>query len=145
MMMRHLRRLFLLFTILWLALPVLAQEEIEFRIEQLDLSQFPTVRFNLFSADARRVPFSINELQDMSLREAGVPIRDYELAAVPVGTDIVFVVDANSDFQAVDLSGLTRQDVATAAITRFAERLMSPPELDQRIPAGPRFPSIKDS
>ena len=129
-MIRHLRLLLILIPLL-LALPLLAQQETEFRIGQPDVTQFPTVRFNLFSADSRRVPLSINELQSMSLREAGVPIANYELTAVPVGVDIVFVIDANSDYRAVDLSGLTREEVAVATIARFAERVMSPSGLDR--------------
>ena len=129
-MIRHLRRLLILITFL-LALPALAQQETEFRIGQLDISQFPTVRFNLFSADSRRVPLSINELQTMSLREAGVPIANYELTAVPVGVDIIFVIDANGDYRAQDLSGDTREEVAVATINRFAERVMSPSSLDR--------------
>ncbi len=129
-MIRHLHRFLILIPLL-LTLPLLAQQETEFRIGQPDVSQFPTVRFNLFSADSRRVPLSINELQSMSLREAGVPIANYELTAVPVGVDIVFVIDANSDYRAVDLSGQTREEVAVATIARFAERVMSPSGLDR--------------
>ena len=126
----HLRRLCILL-ILFAVYPVLAQEQIELRIGQVNVSQFPTVRFNLFSADSRRVPLAISEIQNMSLREGGVPIADFELTAVPVGVDIVFVLDANGDYRAVDLSGLTREEVATEAVTRFAERVMSPSGLDR--------------
>ena len=129
-MTHHLRRLCILL-ILFATYPVLAQEEIELRIGQVNVSQFPTVRFNLFSADSRRVPLTISELQNISLREAGVPIPDFELTAVPVGVDIVFVLDANGDYRAVDLSGLTREEVATQTVTRFAERVMSPSGLDR--------------
>lgn len=129
-MIRHLRR-FLILIIFLLVLPTLAQQETEFRIGQLDTSQFPTIRFNLFSADSRRVPLSINELQNMSLREAGVPIANYELTAVPIGIDITFILDTNGDYRAVDLSGETREQVAVATINRFAERVMSPSGLDR--------------
>ena len=132
-MTQQLRRLCIFLLIFLAVLPALAQEEIELSIGQVNLSQFPTVRFNLFSADSRRVPLSLSDLQNMSLREASRPVddNDFELTAVPVGVDIIFVMDANGDYRAVDLSGQTREEVATEAVTRFAERVMSPSGLDR--------------
>jgi hypothetical protein len=132
--MIRLRKALTLCSLLLIAiLPSLwAQEEVEMRIGQVDVSNFPTVRFNLFSADSRRVPLSINELQGLSLREAGIPIAEYEVQTVPVGVDVVFVIDGNPDIVVADEnSSRSRYQTVQEAIGRFAERVMSPSGLDR--------------
>jgi hypothetical protein len=108
--MIRLRKALTLCSLLLIAiLPSLwAQEEVEMRIGQVDVSNFPTVRFNLFSADSRRVPLSINELQGLSLREAGIPIAEYEVQTVPVGVEVVFVIDGNPDIVVADENSTPR-------------------------------------
>ena len=129
--MRRLVYLLTVFVIILLGIDVLAQESVELRIAQLDISEFPLVRINLATANEHSVPLAIDAFSSLSLRENRIPIADFELQPVPVGVDVVFVVDANSTFADIDdSSGLSRRDKVQISLERFAGR-MNPTGLDR--------------
>ena len=108
---------------------VAAQADVQLRLGRPDVSDFPLVRINVLSADARSTP--LVDLSELRLRESGAPIADFELRTVPAGIDVIFVIDANETILAVDgSSGLTRYENVQESITRYATRFMSPGDLD---------------
>lgn len=112
------------------ATAVMAQEDALLRIGQIDISDFPIVRLRVLTADSQSVPLA--DLSNLSLREDGTPIADFEMQVVPVGVDVIFVLDDNSTMDRVDEdSGFTRREIVQASIVRFAQRVMSPAGLDR--------------
>ncbi len=109
--------------------PTQAQSDVILRLGTPDISQFPTVRLNLQTADLRSVPLA--EIPRLSLRENGIPIGDVTLQPVPVGIDIIFVIDSNESILSTDGSEQSRLQIVQESIARFATRFMSPSELDR--------------
>ena len=72
-----------------------AQGDVQLRLSRPDLSHFPEVRLNVLSADSRGAPLAESDLSRLALRENGVPIADAQMQFVPVGVDIIFVLDAD--------------------------------------------------
>ena len=108
--------------------PISAQSSLLLRLGKPDISEFPTVRLNLQTADLRSVPLS--DIPRLSLRENGVPVGEVDRQAVPVGIDIIFVVDSNERILESNGGELSQLQVAQESITRFANRFMSPSGLD---------------
>ncbi|KAA3657817.1 MAG: FHA domain-containing protein [Chloroflexi bacterium] len=108
---------------------VQAQSGILLRLGSPDISHFPTVQLNLQTADLRSVP--LGEVTRLSLRENGIPIGDVNLQSVPVGFDVIFVIDSNESILATDGSEQNRLQITQESITRFATRFMSPTGLDR--------------
>ncbi len=112
------------------AVPLVAQET-GLTLGEPDTSAFPTVRVNLRAVNAAGTPLTTAELSNLRLRENGVPISDFEVRYVPVGGDIVFVIDADSTLLLADGDEVTRLDEVKESISRFATRFMSPSGLDR--------------
>ena len=126
----------ILFTLLALliGLPAVAQQvpgqRDDLRITAVDASAFPTVAVRVLTTGAGSAP--VADLSRLVLRENGVPIPDTLSARVPVGVDLVVVLDANADYlQFDDRSGLSRRDKVAASLGRFAGQFMSPAGLDR--------------
>jgi hypothetical protein len=113
--------------------PVTAQVESEIlnlRITAVDRADFPTVRARVLASGTGSE--SITDLSRLILRENGVPIESFTTATVPVGSDVVLVIDANPDLLLFDdRSGLSRREKLVAGITRYAELYMNPAGQDQ--------------
>ncbi|VAW35962.1 hypothetical protein MNBD_CHLOROFLEXI01-459 [hydrothermal vent metagenome] len=110
----------------------MAQEGVQLRLGAPELSAFPEVRLNVLSADGQGAPLAEAELSRLTLRENGVPIADAQVQYVPVGVDIIFVLDADSSLDIIDAgSSETRLQVVQAALQRYASRFMSPTGLDR--------------
>jgi hypothetical protein len=124
------QRLIILLIIL-LALPLRAQTVDRLQIVQVDSSSFPLMRLNLRAENAQRVPFSLGDLNDLVLRENGEIISDYELTAVPVGIDLVFVLDANQTITPLADGSTPRLDLMLGVVERYANQFMSLSELDR--------------
>lgn len=119
--------------ICWLlltAVPLLAQA-VTLTLGQPDSSAFPTVRVNMRAVNAAGVPLSTAELGNLRLRENGVPISDFDVRYVPVGSDIVFVIDADTTLLMTDGDEASRLDEVKEIIGRYATRFMSPSGLDR--------------
>lgn len=126
------RRLFILFLLLLSGTAVshsAAQTNYRLRLSTPDLSQFPTVRVNVQTGDANGVPAA--DLDGLRVQEDGQPIRDFTQTIVPVGVDIIFVLDANDAMLTADAGGETQYAQVDASIRRFAERFMSPSGRDR--------------
>jgi hypothetical protein len=112
--------------------PLLAQADVQLRLSEPDLSAFPEVRLNVLSADGRGAPLAEAELSRLALRENGVPIADAQMQFVPVGVDIIFVLDADVSLNIVDAGRTdTRLEVVQASLEQYANRFMSPIGLDR--------------
>ena len=82
--------------------PVAAQGDVQLRLSPPDLSNFPEVRLNVLSSDSRGAPLAESDLSRLTLRENGVPIADAQIQFVPVGVDIIFVLDADQSLNIID-------------------------------------------
>ncbi|MCA9923796.1 MAG: FHA domain-containing protein, partial [Anaerolineales bacterium] len=60
------------------------------------------------------------------VRENGVPVGEVTVQSVPVGMDVVFVIDGNETILSTDVNEQTRLQTVQESITRFAQRFMSP-------------------
>jgi hypothetical protein len=117
------RHLILLLLIL-LALPVQAQPADRLQIVRVDSSDFPQMRLNLRAEDGQRIPYPIGSLDNLLLRENGELINEYDLTAVPVGIDLLFVLDVNE-------TGAAQLALMQAVVARYASQFMSLSDLDQ--------------
>jgi hypothetical protein len=107
-----------------------AGERENLRITAVDASDFPTVSVRVLATTAGSAP--IADLSRLVLREDGAPITDVTTAQVPVGVDLVLVIDANPDIlQFDDRSGLSRRDKVVASVARYAAQFMDPAGLDR--------------
>lgn len=112
--------------------PTAAQGDVLLRLSQPDLSNFPEVRLNVLSADGRGAPLPETELGRLTLRENGIPIADAEIQFVPVGVDIIFVLDADTSLNIIDEGrSETRLQTVQASLERYASRFMNPSGLDR--------------
>jgi hypothetical protein len=106
------------------------RQETAVRITAVDTADFPTVRVRVLASGSGGAP--VGDLSRLMLRENGVPIPDATTARVPVGIDLVLVLDANADFlQFDDRSGLNRRDKVAQSAGRWAEQFMDPAGLDR--------------
>jgi hypothetical protein len=123
--------IFLALAALMLAVPAAAwQEGGGLRIVGIDSDEFPEVTLNLVIVDAEGNP--ISDLSRLQLRENGAEIDDYGAEQLSVGTEIVFVVDANTSIEQRDeADGLTRREKIRDSIARYANHFMDPLQLDR--------------
>ena len=121
-----------LICILFVPKPTLAQTDIQLQLGAPDLSAFPEVRLNVLSADGRGAPLPESDLSRLTLRENGVPIADADVQFVPVGIDIIFVLDADTSLNIFDEGrSVTRLQTVQESLERYASRFMSPSGLDR--------------
>jgi len=128
---RNLLLVLLLLVLLLTGLPsVLAQGEQRLELSSIDTSEFPDVRLTVIATDgeSRRLP----SVDGLTLRENDTPVEAYQVAESPVGIELTFVIDANSDIAARDEpGGLTRYEKVRDSILRFAETYMDATQLDR--------------
>jgi hypothetical protein len=106
------------------------QEGAGLRIEGIDSSRFPVVVVSLAVSDAENSP--IVDLPGLRLREDGVEIDDYATERHSLGSDIVFVIDANTSIEQRDeTDGPTRREKVRDSIARYANHFMDPVQLDR--------------
>ena len=104
----------------------------QLRLSQPDLSNFPEVRLNVLSADGRGAPLPESDLTRLTLRENGVPIADAQVQFVPVGVDIILVLDADQSLNIIDEGrSETRRQTVQAVLERYASRFMNPSGVDR--------------
>ncbi len=102
------------------------------RLSQPDLSNFPEVTLNVLSADNRGAPLAESDLLRLTLRENGVPIPDAQVQFVPVGVDIIFVLDADQSLNIIDEGrSVTRLETVQEMLERYASRFMNPSGRDR--------------
>lgn len=109
---------------------VLAQEGPRLDITSVDTSAFPTIQLNLIAAgeNSRR----IRDLSGLRLSEGTTAIADFEVDDVPIGVEMIFVIDANSTIDDRDQAGgLTRSEKVRDSIVRYADRFMDEAQLDR--------------
>lgn len=100
------------------------------QITAVEAGNFPTVSVRVLTTATGGGP--IVDQSRLILRENGVPMTDLSTAQVPVGIDLVIVLDANPDFlQFDDRSGLNRRDKVAASVARYAAQFMDPAGLDR--------------
>jgi hypothetical protein len=120
--------------------PVAAQGDVLLRLSQPDLSNFPEVKLNVLSADNRGASLAESDLLRLTLRENGVPIPEAQVQFVPVGVDIIFVLDADQSLNIIDEGrSVTRRETVQEMLERYANRFMNPSGLDRislMVPAG---------
>jgi len=134
-MRKHHQFLKLLFLALILSalssVPVIwAQSESRLDITGVDASAFPIVQFTIIAADdtSSRQP----DLAGLNLSENGTPVTDFLVTEVPVGTELIFVIDANSTINDQDeAGGLMRRDKVRESILRYANEFMDDTQLDR--------------
>ena len=104
-------------------------ERNDLRITGIDSSAFPRISVRVLTTTKGGGP--IDDLSRLVLREDGQPVSETTVAHVPAGVDLVFVIDANSDFLLIDgTDERDRRDKVAASIMRFAESYMNPAGLD---------------
>ncbi len=107
-----------------------AQSDLDLRITGVDLSDFPDINVRLLATDGGGSPLA--DLSNLVVRENRVPVAERTLTRVPVGVDLVFVLDANpSLLQSDDGSGVTRLDKVRTSLGRFAGEGMDRDGLDR--------------
>ncbi len=96
----------------------------------MDASEFPVIRLRLIATDGenRRV----QNLDGLILVEDGASVDAYETSELPVGTEVIFVIDANSTIDDRDeAGGLTRREKVRESIIRYANDFMDQSQLDR--------------
>lgn len=107
---------------------VSAQGSVQLFVSEPDLSQFPTMQFNVRTAGFESVPLA--SLDGLSVRENGIPISNVQLTSVPVGVDVVFVLDSNDTAEFVDDGIDSRYEKMLQSVQRFGTRFMNTNGLD---------------
>ena len=102
------------------------------RLSQPDLSNFPEVTVNVLSSDGSGAPLPESDLTRLTLRENGVPIAETQVQFVPVGVDIIFVLDADRSLDIIDEGrSVTRLATVQETLERYASRFMNPSGFDR--------------
>ena len=110
--------------------PALAQAEPRLEISVIDASDFPDVRLAVIATDgeSQRRP----GVDGLVLRENDVPVEAYDVAELPVGIELIVVIDANPDIESHDEpGGPSRREKVRDSILRFAEEYMDSTQLDR--------------
>lgn len=107
-----------------------AQAESRLDVTSSDTSGFPMVSLNVIAAagDSSRLP----DLNGLILNEAGQPVTDYQVTQTDVGTELIFIIDANASIgQRDEAGGLTRHEKVRDSIIRYANQFMDKGQLDR--------------
>ena len=105
------------------------QESVAVRIDSVDSSNFPMVVVNLIVSDAEGM--TVSDISGLLLRENGIEIDDYSAEPLSLGSEVVFVIDANTSIEQRDeAEGLTRREKVRDSIARYANHFMDPVQLD---------------
>ncbi len=116
--------------LLTLAAAALAQSERQIRITQVDVVEFPTVRLNLIVSDEALSP--VTDLSTLAVSEAGQVVSPTVVTRVPVGVEMIFVIDADDSLLSVDAgSALSRRELVRDSISRYAVEFMNPAGRDR--------------
>jgi hypothetical protein len=106
------------------------QESAIVRIDGVDSSSFPVVIVNLVVSDAENN--LISDLSGLRFLEDGIEIDDYMAEQLSIGSEIVFVIDANTSIEQRDeVDGLTRREKVRDSISRYANHFMDPVQFDR--------------
>ena len=119
------------FALLLFSYTAVAQNDPIIDLSDPDISQFPDVQFRMMTIDGQGAPLPEDQISNLTLRENGVPIADYDLRFVPVGIDTVLIIDADTTIGFEDGVGGTRLDQVKDSVVRYANRFMSPAGLDR--------------
>ncbi|MCB8966314.1 MAG: FHA domain-containing protein [Ardenticatenaceae bacterium] len=114
----------------WLLLlpAVRAQEatpepEQSFRVVRVDTAAFPDMA--LYLAPASLLQPLPDDLTNLTLHEAGVLLPDIRVTPMPVGLDLIVVIDANESITTLDEgSDMTRLEKVQRSLLRFATDFM---------------------
>ena len=129
---RHLLLIILAtFALLLVVYTAVAQNDPVIDLSTPDTTEFPNVQLRIISIDDQGAPLPESRINELTLRENGVPIPDFDLRFVPVGIDATFVIDADTTIGFEDGIGGTRLDQVKASVIRYANRFMSPAGLDR--------------
>ncbi|MDX1614342.1 MAG: FHA domain-containing protein [Candidatus Promineifilaceae bacterium] len=122
---------FSLMLLLFLLAPalVLGQDVVRLEITSEDATGFPEIAATILATDgeSRRIA----NLGGISVAEDGQPVSDVELLEAEVGVEVIFVIDANRDFDSRDGTNTTRREKVRDSINRFAFEYMSDAQLDR--------------
>lgn len=128
-MLNHQRtffKLFLPFLFLFLLVsPTAAQEGegIQLQVTQVDSAEFPEITVRIAAADAQNN--LVADLSGLTVSENGEAIADFETNQTAVGIELIFVIDANTVIEQVDLgSTLTRREIVRDSIIGYANNVM---------------------
>ena len=121
----------LLVVLITAATPLAAQSEAEsLRIVAVDTSNFPKISVTLVATDADNNV--IDDLSGLTLREDDKLVVDFEPEQFDAGTEIIFVIDADTSIERRDdNSGLSRREKVRDSIVRFANLYMDPTQADR--------------
>lgn len=125
------RQLIFVLIILGITAVSLSAQESSLTLGEPDTTEFPLVRVNVQALGPNNIPLTDTQLDSLRLRENGVPISDFDLRTVPVGADILFVIDADSTLLQEDVDETARLETVREIISRYAARFMSPSGLDR--------------
>lgn len=112
------------------AVTALAQAS-ELTLGEPDTSDFPIIKVNVQTSGANNAPLTEADLENLRLRENGVPISDFDLRYVPEGIDLMLVLDVDSTILLPDVDERTRLEMVQDTVNRYASRFMSPSGLDR--------------
>jgi hypothetical protein len=91
---------------------------------------FPVLRLKIISTDETSNRTSLPD--GVQISENGVTISDFDVGSEAVGSEVIFVIDANRNINSRDdSSGLTRLDKVKESILSFASQYMNQSQLDQ--------------
>ncbi len=107
-----------------------AQEDSRLEVTSIDTTNFPDVTLHVIATDgeSRRLP----DLGGLGLTEAGEQIVDLAVSEAEVGTELIFVIDANATINDRDeAGGLTRYEKVRDSIISYANEYMDDSQLDR--------------
>jgi len=85
---------------------------------KIDRSRFPELGLHLIATDSQSR--RLEDLEPLRLRENGVPIADFTLAAVPAGIDVTFILDVQEAAQ----SDATQEPVEPQPLQMVGDSLL---------------------
>lgn len=99
-------------------------------IGEINTEDFPELSFTLAAFDAENN--FVADLSDLILSEDGKAITAFDVESYDTGTEVVFVIDANSTIQSRDeAGGLTRREKVRDSIISYANRYVDPNQADR--------------
>jgi pSer/pThr/pTyr-binding forkhead associated (FHA) protein len=107
-----------------------AQAGSRLEITAVDASEFPIIRLRLIAADGESG--RIQNLDGLILAEDGTLVEEYETSEMSVGTEVIFVIDANATIDDRDeAGGVTRREKVRESIIRYSAEFMDQSQLDR--------------